>query len=172
MPDPAPQSIPPLNAFNPEFLELFRTTDEPTGSAVAVHSGPWTVLHAPKDRHVVMRPFEQVGTDPPEGDFTQPTAALLFAAILPSVGAEPVYMVDPHDHPEGYAILELWGEQGYEQVGRVRTYNGEYAAALNVVASIARSPVALAQLMLAAGAEACGIAGRLLWESSRRWQLQ
>ena len=171
MPDRA-QFTPPLNAFNPEFLELFGTTDEPAGAAEAVHSGPWTVLHAPADRHIVLRPFEQVGIDTPEGDFEHPGAALIFAAILPFIGREPVFMMDPEDHPEGFAILELWGEQGYKPVGRVRTFDEDIAWAMNVAASIARSPVCLAQLLLAAGPETCTIAGRLLWESSRRWQLQ
>ena len=168
----SPQSTPPPNAFDLSFLELFRTSDEPTGAAEAVHSGPWTVLHAGERRHVVVRPFEQVDTDPPEGDFTHPTAALLFSCILPAIGREPVYLLDPQDHPEGFAVLELWGDSGFELVGRVRTYNDEFATALNVAASIARSPVCLAQLLLAAGPEACAIAGRLLWESSRRWHVQ
>ena len=171
MPDRV-QSTPPPNAFHPAFLELFQTNDEPPGAAEAVHSGPWTVLHAPKDRHVVMRPFEQVGTDTPEGDFEHAGAALLFASILPFIGREPVFKMDPESDPRGFAILELWGEQSYKPVGHVRTFDEDIVWAMNVAASIVRSPVCLAQLLLAAGPEACTIAGRLLWESSRRWQLQ
>ena len=168
MTDPAPQFTPLSNVFAPAFLESMSHEDDPVTASEAVNAGPWNVAptHERREWAVVRAQVH----DQPEAVFSTREAALLFAAVLPGIGREPLFLPDPQQSlTEGrHGVLSLWGEQGYKPIGWTRAFDQSYAEALHVVEAIVRDPLSLSYLIEAAGHSALVISGRVLAERWRR----
>ena len=165
MPD-REQSIPLSNVFASQFLESLSNETEPPTASEAVNAGPWNVAPTrEKEEWAVVR--AQVHGQPEAVFWTRP-AALLFAAILPGIGREPLYLPDLESLHGRHGMLTLWGEQGLKPIGWTRVFDQNYAEALHVVEAIVRDPLSLSYLIEAAGHSALVISGRMLAERWRR----
>lgn len=163
------------NAFEPDFLRDLAQRGEVSTAPDAEMQGPWKVSPMPGKRFGVFRDWEDPGEggngaaegdvaqgDVPEAVFEHREHALLAAAVLPSTGREPLFDLDSEREPEGYAIDSVWGDRWVTTVGRLRCFHPDVVEALHVVESVVRSPVALANLLEAAGPSALELAGRIL----------
>ena len=155
------------NAFEPDFLRDLAQRGEVSTAPDAEMQGPWKVSPMPGKRFGVFREWEGPGSegaesDVPEAVFEHREHALLAAAVLPSTGREPLFDLDSEKTPEGYAIDSVWGDRWVTRVGRLRCFHPDVTQALHVVESVIRSPVALANLLEAAGPSALEMVGRIL----------
>jgi hypothetical protein len=94
--------------------------------------------------------------DEPFGVLTDRDTALLAAAFLPLVDRARSFSVDPED--DGGPVLYRDGRP----VGRIRYGNPELMEALNLADGLARSLASIASLVVAAGAAALELAGKIL----------
>jgi hypothetical protein len=150
------------NAFNEEFLALLRRRNEPHTAADADLSGPWR-LERDGRRVAILREWESLAAgDEPEALLTRQETALLLAVALPIRGREPLFLLRDKALPEGFPIESVFGEQGVQVVGWLRLYNPDLVGTLHVLESVVRSPVALANLLEAAGPLAMERVGQIL----------
>ncbi|HEX7180739.1 MAG TPA: hypothetical protein VF756_02765 [Thermoanaerobaculia bacterium] len=154
---PDGESDPQLgNAFKSEFLELLREQDEPFLSTEGETIGPWE-LRRDEGRYALYRLWEgREHGDRPEAAFRYRDAGLLFLAVWPAVGRDPIFRVGDRG-ADGFAV-----ECGSSTVGHVRVFNDELLYAAHVAACIVRSPIALAALFEAAGPVVQEKAGQIL----------
>lgn len=151
------------NAFEPDFLRDLAQRGEVPTAPDAEMQGPWKVSPMSGKRFGVFRDWEEEGTgDEPEAVFEHREHALLAAAVLPSTGREPLFDLDSEREPEGYAVDAVWGDRWVTTVGRLRCFHQDVTQALHVAESLIRSPVALANLLEAAGPSALELVGRIL----------
>jgi hypothetical protein len=150
------------NAFSPSFLHRIGERDEPPTAGEADVAGPWRVLEMPGLRFGVFR----LGESPERGH--RPTAvlterwlALLAAAVLPGTGRDAAFRLHKELGPGGYAVET---GNGGQPVGHLELFDERLIEALHVVACLARSPEALANLLEASGQVALERAGALLDE--------
>jgi hypothetical protein len=139
---PVPQA---RNAFRSDYLDLLHRQDEAFLSAEAESAGPW-VLRPEENGHALYRIWEgREHGDRPEAVFQHRDIALLFMAVWPAVGRDPVFRAGAQTE-EGHEVLG-----GAVVAGHLRSFNDEVLQAAHVAASIVRSPRALAALLEAAG---------------------
>jgi hypothetical protein len=154
------------NAFSPEFLDRFdeRFDDEPPTAPEAEVAGLATVRELPDGRFGVFRS----GETPERGHrpvvaFGDRSRALIAVAMLPGSGRDPAYRLRKKPDPEGYALLsglDLDGEP--EVAGHMALFDENLLAALAAGDGLARSPAALACLLLAAGKTTLARVGAIL----------
>lgn len=146
------------NIFLREFLDLLARRDEPPAAREADVAGPWHVEEVRATFYAVYRSGESFTRGHrPFAVFTDPTHALLIAALLPATGRDPLYQLRKEAGPSGYAI-----EAGGEVIGHLAVFDDKLVAALHVVECLLRSPEALAHLLEAAGAVVLERAGAVL----------
>ena len=149
----------PPNAFSPRFLQLFDEHDEPPTAAEADVAGPWSIAAIPGAGYGLFRAGEGPPRGvPPAAVFPDRWVALLAAAVLPGTGRELLFLLDSDPGPEGYAVRL----EGGEVVGRLALFDEALVEALNGAVGLARSPMALAYLLEAAGAVALERCGAIL----------
>lgn len=158
VPQLPPAALPsPPNAFAAPFLRRMAGRDEPPTAAEADTAGPWRVEPA-SGGFAVLREGEQLERgDRPTAVFRDRAAALLAAAVLPTVGRDAAYRLGQDAEPGGYA-LRFQGEVA----GHLQFFDESLAGALHVADGLARSPRSLATLLEAAGGLALERAGRIL----------
>lgn len=147
-----------VNAFNPEFLLQAEDLEEPTTAAEAVLAGPWKVVPA-QERYAVLREWEDLDRgDKPWALFTEREHAERMAAILPALATQTSWRMEPRRGEDGFALL---GPEG-QVLGHLQHSNAELLSALWLTDHLARSPRALATLLLTAGAQALRHVGALV----------
>lgn len=145
MTSPEPPAPEPANAFRSTYLDLLHRQDEAFLSAEGESTGPW-VLRPAEDGHGLYRLWEAPGHgDRPEAVFRHRDVALLFLAVWPAVGRDPLFRAGER-RAEGTEVLG-----GPAVVGRLRSFSDELLQAAHVAGVIVRSPLALAALVEAAG---------------------
>jgi len=154
---PVPQ---PRNAFRSDYLDLLHRQDEAFFSAEGESAGPWALR--PEDNgHALYRVWEgREHGDRPEAVFRHRDVALLFLAVWPAVGRDPVFRAGEHA-AEGYEVLG-----GAAVAGHLRSFSDELLQAAHVAAAIVRSPRALAALIEAAGPVVQEKVGQILGRSA------
>ncbi|HEX3527085.1 MAG TPA: hypothetical protein VH988_08465 [Thermoanaerobaculia bacterium] len=136
----------PTNAFRNEFLDLLREQDEPVLSMEGETTGPWELRREP-DGWALYRMWEGAEHgDIPEAAFKYRDVGLLFLAVWPAVGRDPVFRLAAERDRTGFEV-----ESGAAPVGGLRTFNDELLHAAHVAACVVRSPLGLAALFEAAG---------------------
>ena len=136
----------PTNAFRNEFLDLLREQDEPVLSMEGETTGPWELRREP-DGWALYRMWEGAEHgDIPEAAFKYRDVGLLFMAVWPAVGRDPVFRLAAERDRSGFEL-----ESGASPVGGLRTFNDELLHAAHVAACVVRSPLGLAALFEAAG---------------------
>lgn len=142
MASPASQ---PDNAFRSDYLDLLRRQDEAFFSAEGEGTGPW-VLRPEENGHALYRLWEsREHGDRPEAVFRYRDIALLFLAVRPAVGRDPLFQAGERT-AEGHEILG-----GPAVIGHLRAFSDELLQAARIAGVIIRSPLALAALVEAAG---------------------
>jgi hypothetical protein len=164
MRDSADPSTAAPNAFAADFLRRFEAEDEPASAAEADVAGPWSILPASTAEGRAAFGLWRTGERPEWGDapaglFRERPMALLAAAVRPFVGRDPFYELGKERWNGGFPLLR----QG-EMVGWIDLFDEDWAFGVNVLERFARSPLALARLLEAAGPLALERAGRILRE--------
>jgi len=153
---PVPQ---PRNAFRSDYLDLLHRQDEAFLSAEGESAGPW-VLRPEDNGHALYRLWEgREHGDRPEAVFPHRDVGLLFLAVWPAVGRDPVFR-SGEETPEGHEVLG-----GAVVAGHLRSFSDELLQAAHVAAAIVRSPRALAALLEAAGPVVQEKVGQILGRS-------
>lgn len=145
------------NAFTPEYLDRLREENATPASAESEAAGPWELRHQ-EGAYPLFRVWEGFEHgDQPEAVFRLREAGLIFLAVRPAAGREPLYRPLEPMTGEGLAI-----ESGGQVVGHLRFFDEDWLKAAHVGACLARSPVALAALLEAGGSELQEQVGRIL----------
>ncbi|HYN20726.1 MAG TPA: hypothetical protein VE078_07190 [Thermoanaerobaculia bacterium] len=145
------------NAFAPEYLDRLREQNETETAAETEAAGPWE-LRRQEDAWPLFRAWEGFEHgDSPEAVFQLREAGLLFFAVRPAAGREPLFRPLEPETAEGFAI-----ESGGQVVGHLRFFDEAWLRAAHVAACLARSPVALAALLEAGGPQLQEQVGRIL----------
>ncbi|HKH49030.1 MAG TPA: hypothetical protein VKM72_30565 [Thermoanaerobaculia bacterium] len=145
MASPEPPVAPSTNAFRSAYLDLLHRQDEAFFSAEGENAGPWN-LRAEEGGYALYRQWEgREHGDVPEAVFQYRDLALLFLAVWPAVGRDPVFRAGERAE-DGHEVLG-----GAAVVGHLRSFSDELLQAAHVAAAIARAPLALAALVEAAG---------------------
>lgn len=145
------------NAFTPEYLSRLREQNETAAAMETEAAGPWE-LRRQDGAYPLFRLWEGVEHgDSPEAVFQLREAGLLFFAVRPAAGREPLFRPLAAEAPEGFPI-----ESGGQVVGHLRFFDEEWLRAAHVAACLARSPIALAALLEAGGPQLQEQVGRIL----------
>ena len=148
------------NAFTPEYLERLREQNETPSSVETEAAGPWE-LRGQEGAYPLFRVWEGFEHgDSPEAVFQLREAGLIFFAVRPAAGREPLFRPLEPETEEGFAI-----ESGGEVVGHLRFFDQDWLRAAHVAACLARSPIALAALLEAGGPLLQEQVGRILGRS-------
>ena len=111
----------------------------------------------------VLRAWEDLDRgDHPEGLFWHEEPATLLAIALPLLGREPLFALSNEESPEGFAVEAVYGEQGSQVAGWLRSHEPRVIDTLHVLEGIVRSPAMFAALLDAAGPGAEAQVGRIL----------
>lgn len=148
----------PENAFDSGFLAGLRDRDDPPEALAAECGGAWTLRSWEESEFGLFRSWEEPLADLPRASFLDETAAHLAAAVLPSLGNEPIYRFEGGPDDRGRFAIRRRGDY----CGQMMLFDESWLAAMNLAAELARSPVALAHLLEAAGPTAVELAGRCL----------
>lgn len=97
----------------------------------------------------MLRAWESLEGDRPRAVFDQEELAELCAAALPLLGREPFALLS--EAARGFPLVALDGEDGPAKCGALALHEPELVAALHLFQGLARSPVALAAVLAAAG---------------------
>lgn len=145
------------NAFSSEYLERLREGSETCGSGEGEASGPWELRHE-EGVYPLFRSWEGFEHgDSPEAVFRIREAGLLFFAVRPAAGRDPLFRPLEPATERGFAI-----ESGGQVVGHLRFFNPDWLHAAHVAACLARSPLAVAALLEAGGPDFQEQVGRIL----------
>ena len=145
------------NAFSAEYREWLLERSEPYLSGESEGAGPWE-LRSHEGSFCLFRSWESVEHgDVPEAVFQARESALIFFAVRPAVGRDPLYRSLEPATEEGFAV-----ESAGQVAGHVRFFNPAWLQAAHVGACLARSPMALAALLVAGGPELQEQVGRIL----------
>ncbi len=100
------------NAFSPEYLDRLRERSEPPASGESEGAGPWELRNR-EGIYPLFRSWEGYEHgDVPEAVFDDREAGLIFFAVRPASGREPVFRCLQPVAAEGFAV-----ESGGEEVG-------------------------------------------------------
>lgn len=145
------------NAFSPEYLDLLRERSEPPASGESEGAGPWELRHG-EGVYPLFRAWEGYEHgDVPEAVFEDREAGLIFFAVRPAAGREPVFRCLEPVAAEGFTV-----ESGGAEVGHLRFFDPAWLQAAHVGACLSRSPVAIAALLEAGGPAFQEQVGRIL----------
>jgi hypothetical protein len=149
------------NAFSEEFLTRLDALDEIGSALEAELAGPWKVL-ATEEGFGLYEQWQDV-EDSPIAVFTDKATALKFSAALSAASREPLFSQDSEPDPEGrFKVISSQGRQeGWISHFQVRAVDLAHMADF-----CARSPVALAALLLAAGEATLRKAGEILLKAA------
>jgi hypothetical protein len=149
------------NAFSEEFLALVDTFDEIGSALEAELAGPWKVL-AIEEGFGLYEQWQDKG-DSPIAVFTDKATALKFSAALSAASREPLFSQESEPDPEGhFNVLSSPGRlEGWISHFQVRAVDLAHMADF-----CARSPVALAAILLAAGEATLRKAGEILMKTA------
>ncbi len=155
--DPTTAEPPPSNAFHEHFLRQAERHDEPPTATEAEFAGPWQSQPSAHGR-TLLRSWE----DPQRGDrpfatFTDEQTAQLALALLPARGRLATYRLNTQPDAEGF-LLHREGQP----IGHLTHYDEHFVEALSAVEALIKNPVALANLLQAAGPTALEQTGRIL----------
>jgi hypothetical protein len=145
------------NAFSPEYLERLREGSETFGSGESEAAGPWELRHQ-DGAYPLFRAWEGFEHgDPPEAVFQLREAGLLFFAVRPATGRDPLFSAPDPATEQGFAV-----ESSGQVVGHLRFFNPDWLHAAHAAAVLARSPLAIAALLEAGGPDLQEQVGRIL----------
>jgi hypothetical protein len=174
-PSAPPPFVPPTcpGVFSPEFLARLREQDGVITVTEAEFAGPWKTEPVPgrPGKVAVVREWESLEAgDAHRGVFTREELALLWTAALPLSGREELfYLEEDAATPEpggkgeaGYPVVAVEGERGPVVCGWLPLFEPGVIGTLHVLQGLVRSPLALAAVLEAAGAEALAQVDRLL----------
>jgi hypothetical protein len=157
MTDERQDSEPQTNAFSPVFLDLLEQLDEVETAHGAELAGPWKVV-ATETGYALLRVYEAITDgDQPEAVFSDLPSALLFFAVLPSLGRPPLVVMDSSPRDGWYTLTS----EGLA-VGGLRLFDESFVQAAHVAGCLTRAPLSLAALLLASGPQAILEVGRIL----------
>ena len=148
------------SAFSDDFLRQAHEQDQPATTALeASFSGPWIV----EKRNDGLFGVCNAGSANSGhlAFFFQEETARLAAAVLPTLGRDPLFLVHPEAQKDGFPIQAGFGDRGGSVCGFCREFAPDLALALHVAEFLLRSPSSLAQVLRAASAAALEQAGRL-----------
>lgn len=131
-----------------EFRRVLDGWDEPRGGAGAEadFAGPWQIREL-EGGHGLFRGSEDPALgDAATGVFSDREVALLFAAALPGTGREPIFELGGERAAAGHPVC-----RGRQVAGHLAFFHPELVAAAQTAAWLARSPQALAALLVAGG---------------------
>jgi len=160
-------SVPPSplsNAFCPAYLDRLREQDESLTAAEAELAGPWKIEPIPgrPGAVAVLRDWEDLAAgDPPVAVLWQEDTARLLAVLLSIVDREPLFHLEEGGTSEGYPLVAVYGEQGPQVAGWLDRCEPRWSEGLHILEAIIRSPLALANLLEAAGPGAEEQVGRI-----------
>ncbi len=144
------------NAFSEEFLGLLETLDGIGSPSEAELAGPWKVLAVAGGFGLYEQ--WQDAEDAPRAVFKERATALKFSAALSAAGREPLFRQEPDPNPEGsFNVLSSQGIEGWLPHFQDRAVDLAHMADY-----CARSPFALAAILMAAGGATLRKAGELL----------
>ena len=145
------------NAFSREYLERLREGSETFGSGEGEAAGPWVLRHE-EGAYPLFRAWEGFEHgDSPEAVFQVRDAGLLFFAVRPAAGRDPLFRAPDAATEHGFAV-----ESAGQVVGHLRFFNQDWLHAAHVAACLARSPLAMAALLEAGGPNLQEQVGRIL----------
>jgi hypothetical protein len=154
--------------FAADFLDLLETAAEPPSMSEAEWGGEWKVVSLAPDQHLVLRSWEEPGKDRPAAIFTERPIALQCAAVLPLEARPRLALIQAVEPPANRLVLlrdtydtEVPAEG--RPVGEVGEFSENQALALHLAGCFARSPLALALLLEAAGPTAIRLVGEILY---------
>ena len=144
-------------AFSEEYREWLLERNEPFLSAESEGAGPWELRYQDGSFSLfrVWEGFEH--GDAPEAVFATREASLIFFAVRPAVGRDSLYRTLEPMTENGFAV-----ESAGQIAGHLRFFNPAWLQAAHVGACLARSPMALAALLVAGGPELQEQVGRIL----------
>lgn len=147
----------PSNAFSREYLERLQEGNETLGSGESEAAGPWELRHQ-EGVYPLFRSWEGFEHgDSPEAVFQLREAGLLFYAVRPAAGRDPLFRSLEPATERGFAVVS-----NGEVVGHLRFFNPDWLHAAHVAACLARSPLAMAALLQAGGPDFQEQVGRIL----------
>lgn len=151
----APPQQPP-NAFSDSFLKVLRNQDEPFYAEEAELGGPW-IVREKEGLFELFRSWEraELGHEP-EARVKVAEVALILTAALPALGRERLFKI--RDSAEGRQLLFMEDMEA----GELRVFNSDLLTGAHFLASVARSPEALAALVQAAGPLTMEMVGQIL----------
>ena len=151
------------NAFSEEFLTRLDALDEIGSALEAELAGPWKVL-AIEEGFGLYEPWQDAD-DSPIAVFTDKATALKFSAALSAASREPLFSQIPEPDPEGrFQVLSSQGRlEGWISHFQIRAVDLAHMADF-----CARSPIALAALLLAAGEATLRKAGEILVKAAEK----
>jgi hypothetical protein len=170
----------PDNIFHPDLLaSLAGTLEEPSTALEAELRGPWRVVQtAPlpqpgqgdrtPERWAVVRNWEEVQHDTPNGSFEERERALLYAAALAVAALRPRLEVGRERDERGLVVSELLPGRGLAPAGHVPVFDEDAIEALHHLDALVSNPRALAQVLEAAGPTVWRLVGHCLAQALRR----
>ncbi len=152
----APKSAPP-NAFRAQFLRFAEQRDEPPTATEAEFAGPWRRQHG-ESGNAMLRSWEEPRQgDRPFASFSDDQTAQLALALLPARGALGTYQLSQEEHGEGFLL-----QRNGRPVGHLAYFDEHFVEALSALEALIKNPLALANLLEAAGPTALEQTGRIL----------
>jgi len=151
------------NAFSEEFLTRLDALDEVGSALEAELAGPWKVL-AIEEGFGLYEQWQDK-EDAPIAVFTDEATALKFSAALSAASREPLFSQDSEPDPEGR--FKVTSSQG-RQEGWISHFQVRAVDLAHMADYCARSPVALAALLLAAGEATLRKAGEILVKTAEK----
>lgn len=151
------------NAFSKEFLNLVNRLDELGPALEAELAGPWKVL-AIEDGFGLYERWQDT-EDSPIAVFKDRATALKFSAAISAASREPLFSLESEPDREGhFSIVSSQGRfEGWIAHFQVRAVDLAHMADF-----CARSPVALAAILLAAGGATLRKAGEILLKAAEK----
>ncbi len=151
------------NAFSEEFLTRLDALDEIGSALEAELAGPWKML-ATEEGFGLYEQWQDV-EDAPIAVFTDKATALKFSAALSAASREPLFSQDPEPDPAGR--FQVTSAQG-RQEGWISHFQVRAVDLAHMADFCARSPAALAALLLAAGEATLRKAGEILVKAAEK----
>ncbi len=147
----------PFNAFSDDYLNAVKQQDEPSTSFEADTAGPFSLVEQ-SGMVALFRSWESSERgDMPLALFHQRETALLFQAIWPAVGRNRLFNLRPTPTAHGFEL-----EKEGELAGSLLTFNPEAVLGGHFVSYLTRSPLSMALLVEACGANAQRHVGQIL----------
>ncbi|HZF11376.1 MAG TPA: hypothetical protein VFE33_21510 [Thermoanaerobaculia bacterium] len=142
------------NAFSPTYLAHLREQDEVLTAAEAELAGPWKQVPVPgrPGAVAVLREWEDLDAgDRPVAILWHEETARLLTVLLPLLDREPLFHLEDEETSDGYTLSAVYGDQGSQVAGWLDRCEARWSEGLHILEAVIRSPLALANLLAAAG---------------------